>query len=545
MQALLERFSVAAKLGILTTLALLCSLTLVTLNLAESRNAMLADRQASVGHVVDSAYSLVEHFGNEASAGRIPVAQAQELAKNALASIRYNKGDYFSLYDTQYNMVKHPIKPEMDGKNFASLADKDGVLIVKDIVDHAQRGDGAYTEYLWPRAGQEGTFRKIARGRLYQPWGWVLATGIYVDDINALFWQRMWLTLGASAAVVVVLLLTAALIGRSISRPLAQLRQVIQAIDTQDDLTQRIPVYNPRTELGGIGEAYNHMADKLQRTLRTFGVSVRELRDASGKLVDQASAIERQSNAQSGAASSTAEAVETVSHAITQAAEGAGSAFDLSVQSRSLAGEGRDVVLRAVSEMNEIEVSVDASAKRIALLEEQSGKINEIVGVIKGIAEQTNLLALNAAIEAARAGESGRGFAVVADEVRKLAERTASSTQEISGMVGNIQLQVREAVSDIQRSCSLVQNGVQLASQAGNSMQQIGQQIQATSTMIQEISEATQTQSCQVNNIAGNVSQIAEKARDNASSVSAVTGEAKRLSELAQELDTTTSRFKV
>lgn len=162
-------------------------------------------------------------------------------------------------------------------------------------------------------------------------------------------------------------------------------------------------------------------------------------------------------------------------------------AFNTSQQTRHWAEEGVNNITDSVAYIENMSQQIATAANSVQSLGQHSQQINAIVQTIKDIADQTNLLALNAAIEAARAGETGRGFAVVADEVRKLAERTSSSTSEISGMVTAIQSQTNTAVHNMDQIKDLVADSVEQVNKVGTVINQIRQGADAVVTAIHQI----------------------------------------------------------
>jgi len=210
-----------------------------------------------------------------------------------------------------------------------------------------------------------------------------------------------------------------------------------------------------------------------------------------------------------------------------------------------IAQEGGDVVRLTIQKMQEIAEVVERSAIKIESLGKSGDAIGEIISVIEDIADQTNLLALNAAIEAARAGEQGRGFAVVADEVRKLAERTTDATKEISKMIKGIQAETSEAVNIMNVTNEEVKNGIQLADQAGNALQQIVNSSQDLLDKIAQIASASEEQSSTSKVISQNVFSISEVTSDTVKRIADIARAIAETSELAKNIIDTLNQYKI
>ncbi|MBI2307754.1 MAG: methyl-accepting chemotaxis protein [Rhodocyclales bacterium] len=310
------------------------------------------------------------------------------------------------------------------------------------------------------------------------------------------------------------------------------------------DLRPRIDL-GTRDELKLVGDSFNEMANAFSLLLRNVQSGADQVLSASQRMAESSSQITQSTESQSEAASSMAAAVEQMTVGIDHISKNAVEANEISKQAGNLSAEGGKIVGTVVEEIRRIAGAVNDSANIIDELGRQSDQISAIVNVIKEIADQTNLLALNAAIEAARAGESGRGFAVVADEVRKLAERTTKSTQEISAMISAIQTGTQSAVTSMRDGVSRVNEGVVLATQAGEAMSQIQGNAGQVVATVAEISDALREQSTASTEIAKNVEHIAEMAEENNSVVAENAGTAHELERLAEGLQAEIRRFRV
>jgi len=298
-------------------------------------------------------------------------------------------------------------------------------------------------------------------------------------------------------------------------------------------------------ELGVIARAMDALNTNLKNIFNEIITSVHSLTSSATQLSSIAEEMSRTAESSSSRANSVATASEEMSQTVVDVAKNTASIAESAKRAVDTAQHGNNIVEKSVSEVREIDETVNESAKFVKSLGERSVHIGEIVSVINDIADQTNLLALNAAIEAARAGEQGRGFAVVADEVRKLAERTAQATSEIEDMIKAIQNEVAKAVDKMDSATLKVQSGVDLTTQAGDALKAIVKSSDELQLMVQQIASATEEMSATSEQISKEIVDIANASRDTTASSQETAQAAVGLSRIATKLDETIRFFRL
>lgn len=347
-----------------------------------------------------------------------------------------------------------------------------------------------------------------------------------------------------AVATTILMLAIGYLVYRQVSGSLQQMIAAFVRIERELDFTTRIPATG-KDEISAASRAFNQLLERLQQSFRQIAAHTTAVNSAANRVSTAAHEMSIASGQQSDSAASMAAAIEELTVSINHVADRADETAKLTHTAGQLAREGESIIGDTVGAINSIAHSVTQASQQIADLETQSGKISNIVQVIREIADQTNLLALNAAIEAARAGEQGRGFAVVADEVRKLAERTGLSTQEIASTIQEMLNSAQTAVHSMQTVEGSVGAGVGHAGRASTAMQEIGSGSTQTVGMVSDISDSIREQSEASTTIAQQVESIAQMTEENSAAAQSTSDTAGELAHLASEMQGIVNQYRV
>jgi methyl-accepting chemotaxis protein len=290
---------------------------------------------------------------------------------------------------------------------------------------------------------------KVAFVKGFDNWGWVVGSGVYLDDIDTQFYDS------AKYFVIVCLILLAItsslsyFILQSIVTPLAQIQNTLRGIaDGEGDLTIALSE-DGNDQITSIARAYNRFTQRLSETLTHATSLFVQVDNKSCDLKQSAETALQVSEERAEVFQNISNMIDQIKETETDVKQHTSDSLSLANDAKIKAQESRTSIENTMESTQELSDELEISVKSVVQLESESQNIGAVLDVISGIAEQTNLLALNAAIEAARAGEHGRGFAVVADEVRGLASRTQSSTEEIQSMINKLQQGASDAENRI------------------------------------------------------------------------------------------------
>lgn len=544
---------------------------------------------------VESGLSIMQSYHQREQAGELTREQAQAEAYRILSTIVYEPAGY--LFGMNYDVtIVFNNNPKTVGMNQAGKPDKAGFLFREDLIAKARAG-GGNSEYVWEKPGEptDQVVKKGVYAKAFEPWGVVVVTGVYIDDLEAQVSATTRNIVLTGFAVFLLGLGAAYLVIRGIAGPLSDIRTALNAV-ADEDVSTPIPHTRLSNEVGMMAKATEALQQKVRErhamaarqeqqqheldrerqqnismqqeeasvqamVVSTIGSALEQLargdltvrcgdlgpryaalRDNFNDALSHLEAAMAKVNAKGIDIGGSKDEIRRASHELSQRTERqaanleeTSAALDeLAVAVRQTAEGAQEAAQRVTSVSSEAGRSdsvVTQAINAMGGIEQSSTEIAKIIGVIDDIAFQTNLLALNAGVEAARAGESGKGFAVVAQEVRELAQRSAAAAKEIK--------------DQITRSSGEVQNGVRLVGEAGDALKRISEQVKAASDVVSKIAHSAAEQDTTLRSISSSLNQLDAATQHNAAMAEETTASAEALAVDTEELLTLIRTFRV
>ncbi|WP_342109938.1 methyl-accepting chemotaxis protein [Methylobacterium sp. SI9] len=545
------------KLAAVMALVVVAVGALSTLSFLDIRSSALEDRELMTRRLSEAAQSLVVHYEALAKSGQMSTEAAQQAALTAISALRFGKEDYFFVLSADGKLIANAFNAKNVGKQVLDQTDvPGGKRYFAEMVETALRDGSGIVNYMKPRPGGTEPVEKIASVQLFKPWGWIIATGLYRDDVYAAVRARgttiaLW-SAGLALPVVALLLL----IGHSLSRPITRLTAAMRGL-AEGDLAVPVADQDRGDEVGAMARAVQVFKDALiaKRAADAAAVAESDAKMRRAEVLDAVTArFDAQVSALTQGLSSAAVEMEATAREMTRTAA---RTTEQSVRVSATSEQTSSNVQTVAAASEEMSASIQEIAARVAqsslmadrastdvartnelmqVLSRGTEQISEVMGLIAGIAGQTNLLALNATIEAARAGEAGKGFAVVAGEVKALASQTAKATETIAGQIAAIQGETRHAVDSMRAIGGTIDEMRTVALSVAAAMEEQGA---ATSEIVRNVSQAAQgTQA-----VSADIADVHKAAGDTGAASGQVLSAAQELARYSESLGQEVSTF--
>jgi methyl-accepting chemotaxis protein len=551
------RLTLGRKIYLLIALSFAGCIAVTLFQMRQLRHGLEAQKQFELTHLAEVAVGIVKEEHAAAQNKTMSTEDAQKRALARLATLRYGQNDYFWVNDLQARIVMHPIKPELNGQDASQMKDPTGKRLFVEFAETVKRQGSGFVSYLWPKPGAAEPQPKLSYVTGFTPWGWVIGTGVYIDDLE----RQVSAVAGTALMITVAVLLFVGIVSIVVAR------RTGGAIATMTSATARlaagdtnivVPGIGRSDEIGDLADALQIFRDNLiksdrlraeldeseQRAQAERKAGMHKLADAFeaavGSIVGSVSSASGELEAAASTLTRTADTTQQLSTRVASASEEAStnvqSVATATDQMTSTVGEIARQVHESARIANEAVRQAQATDTRIGELSQAANRIGDVVKLITAIAEQTNLLALNATIEAARAGEAGRGFAVVAQEVKALAAQTAKATDEISAQIGGMQSATQDSVAAIKEIGGTINHISEIAAAIAAAVEEQGATTAEIARNVQQAARGTTA-------VAGNIAEVSQGAAETGTASTKVLSSAQALSSEGSKLKLEVDRF--
>ena len=548
---------------------------------------LLEDIQAQQQYEVELAWSVINQIYEKQVSGEYSEAQAKELAADMVRNLRFNDGKgYFWIDTVDGTNVVQLGDANVEGTNRYNDSDIDGNYYIQDIIAAAKQG-GGYAFFSFPKPGETVATPNMSYSMLFEPYGWVIGTAVWIDSIDELkagyeeeAHQAMKKTIYQLVIFITILVILLAafaiFIGNKIANPIIHITDEIERMATGDfsnkETMAKAAIKN-KSEIGQMVVAettlqanIRGLMENINDTIAFVSSESQELMTISNQAADASEMVAKNCTEVAGNCNNQMDVVNSANSEVGMLVNKVSefletlALFQSEIEhTNDAAATGRTDILDVVNQMNTIESAVKDTSSVIMALEEQLGKIGSIVNTISEIANQTNLLSLNASIEAARAGEAGRGFAVVASEISNLADESNDATAQIAEMITSIQESSKEAVSAMEKGLESVAQGTKVVNHSGETFKliverisDISKQAEVMQGIVQELSDGTDKvknyfggidhMSC---NVADATSNVSAASQEQAASAQEIYAASQRLTKKIEELNDIIHKFKI
>ncbi|MCI9541841.1 MAG: methyl-accepting chemotaxis protein [Lachnospiraceae bacterium] len=494
---------------------------------------------------VQAALSVIQTYYDKSQSGELTEAEAQTLAKDAVRAMRYrdDSSGYLWIDGADYVLVVHPILTEQEGTNRYDLTDQNGVKVTQNVVSTAQAG-GGFHEFYFTKSDGVTVAPKLAYSEMFQPWGWAVATGNYIDEMNEKIDNRKiyiekefstMLTFYGIAAVVMLIaaFVISALSGFRITKGIKlvedNLRQaamgdlsftvspaLLRRADEIGDMAHSLENVRKSlaTMLGSViqtGEALSHSSEKFNEKFENISESIRNTNQAIEDLAQGATNQANETEIVNEKIIELGGVIEVEKNGVNK--------LEDAVSAMTSHSTGASESIKELDQITQTTIeTIDIVSEQTNKNNDSAANINKAIEIIKGLASQTNLLSLNASIEAARAGEAGRGFAVVAEEIRNLSEESSNNAQEIERIVKELVDNVELSVNKMNEVTLNVQKQQKCLEETRTAFSNLNQEVTLVEEVTKEIGSQTEILNALRQIVMDSVNSLSSVVEENAAS---------------------------